>query len=74
MVRLSIISIALAVTTMEVALSVVQGFQTEIQNKVVGFGSHVQIGNYYREEDSEVEQEAVLDVERPRSIPMSSLR
>ena len=53
-VKLSIISIALAVTTMEVSLSVVQGFQTEIQNKVVGFGSHIQIGNYYSAQDSEV--------------------
>ncbi|MDX2246780.1 MAG: FtsX-like permease family protein [Bacteroidia bacterium] len=53
-VRLSILSIALAVATMEVALSVVQGFQTEIQNKVVGFGSHIQIGNYYHEEDTEI--------------------
>lgn len=38
---------------MEIALSVVQGFQTEIQNKVVGFGSHIQIGNYYQSEDTE---------------------
>jgi lipoprotein-releasing system permease protein len=53
-VRLSIISIALAVATMEISLSVVQGFETEIQKKVIGFGSHVQIGNYYREVDTEV--------------------
>jgi len=52
-VRLAIISIALAVATMEIALSFVQGFETEIQNKVVGFGSHIQIGNYYRSLDTQ---------------------
>ncbi|MEZ4829462.1 MAG: ABC transporter permease [Bacteroidia bacterium] len=64
-VRLSVLSIALAVATMEIALSVVQGFQTEIQNKVVGFGSHIQIGNYYHEEDTEIsplpKQEPAID-------------
>ena len=53
-IRLSIISIALAVATIEIALSFVQGFETEIQKKVIGFGSHVQIGNYYREIDTEL--------------------
>lgn len=52
-VRLAIISIALAVATIEISLSFVQGFETEIQNKVIGFGSHIQIGNYYRELDTE---------------------
>lgn len=50
---------------MEIALSVVQGFQTEIQKKVVGFGSHIQIGNYYHEEDTEIlplpKQEPAID-------------
>ncbi|MEO0473204.1 MAG: ABC transporter permease, partial [Bacteroidota bacterium] len=53
-VRLSVISIALAVATMEISLSFVQGFETEIQNKVIGFGSHIQVGNYYRSADTEV--------------------
>lgn len=52
-IRLSILSIALAVATMEIALSFVQGFETEIQKKVIGFGSHILIGNYYRELDTE---------------------
>ncbi|MEM9985986.1 MAG: ABC transporter permease, partial [Bacteroidota bacterium] len=53
-VRLAIISIMLAVATMEIALSFVQGFETEIQNKVIGFGSHIQIGNYYRDLDQNI--------------------
>lgn len=31
---------------MTLSLSIVQGFQTEIKNKVIGFGSHIQIGKY----------------------------
>ncbi|MEM6345373.1 MAG: FtsX-like permease family protein [Bacteroidota bacterium] len=53
-IRLAIISIALAIATIEIALSVVEGFETEIQNKVIGFGSHIQVGNYYRSADTEV--------------------
>lgn len=53
-VKLAIISIALAVATMEISLSVVQGFETAIQNKVVGFASHVQIGTYARDFNKEV--------------------
>lgn len=53
-VKLAIISIALAVATMQVSLSVVQGFETEIQNKVIGFASHVQVGAYARNFNKEV--------------------
>lgn len=53
-VKLAIISISLAVATMEISLSFVQGFETEIQNKVIGFGSHIQIGNYLPMLDTEV--------------------
>lgn len=55
MVRLSIISIALAVATMEISLSFVQGFETEISNKVVGFGSHVLVTHYTESSYNKVE-------------------
>ena len=45
-IRISIIAIALGLIVMIVALSIVGGFQREIRNKVIGFGSHVQITNY----------------------------
>lgn len=61
-VRLAVISIAVAVATIEIALSFVQGFETEIQNKVIGFGSHIQVGNYYRSADTEV---SPIDKEEP---------
>jgi lipoprotein-releasing system permease protein len=45
-VRISIIAIALGLIVMIIALSIVDGFQREIRNKVIGFGSHVQITSY----------------------------
>jgi lipoprotein-releasing system permease protein len=53
-VRLAVISIAIGLAVMEIALSVVQGFETKIQNKVVGFGSHIQIGNYFSMNEEEI--------------------
>ncbi len=45
-IRISIVAIALGLIVMIVALSIVAGFQREIRNKVIGFGSHVQITSY----------------------------
>ncbi|MEL6134938.1 MAG: ABC transporter permease, partial [Bacteroidota bacterium] len=53
-VGLAVLSIGLAVATMEISLSLVQGFETEIQKKVIGFGSHIQIGKIYRQTDTVV--------------------
>lgn len=53
-VKLAIISIAISVAVMEISLSVVQGFETKIQDKVVGFGSHIQIGNYFSMDEEEI--------------------
>ena len=53
-VRLAVLSVALAVATMEISLSVNAGFKRAIQNKVVGFGSHILIGNVLGELDQEV--------------------
>ena len=46
-VKLAIASVAVAIAVMEISLSVVQGFEWKIQDKVVGFGSHIKIGNYF---------------------------
>lgn len=42
-VRISIISIALAMIVNLVTLAVVRGFQTEVRDKVIGFGAHAVI-------------------------------
>lgn len=71
MVRLAILSVALAVATMEIAMSFVQGFENEIQNKVAGFGAHILVTNYSQEIRSdliplEYKQE---EVDRMLAIP-----
>ena len=62
-VRIATIGIAVGVALMLLSLAVVKGFQQEIRNKVIGFGSHFQITgndrNYSRDSqrllfDSEV--------------------
>lgn len=45
-VRISVLGIALGMAVMILSVSVVTGFQKEIRNKLIGFGSHVQVTNY----------------------------
>ena len=40
------ISIVLGISAMILAVAIVTGFKSEITNKVIGFGSHIQITNY----------------------------
>lgn len=44
--RVSVLSIALGISLMILTVSIVTGFQTEIRNKLIGFGSHIQVTNY----------------------------
>ena len=53
-VALAMGSIALGVAVMEISVSIVHGFKAEIQNKVVGFGSHIQVGNYLAGLDTQI--------------------
>ncbi|MFY9310446.1 MAG: FtsX-like permease family protein [Bacteroidia bacterium] len=45
-VRISVIGIALGLAVIILTVAVVTGFQNEIRNKLIGFGSHIQITNY----------------------------
>jgi len=45
-IRITISAIALSVAVMLISLSVLEGFKSEITNKVISFGSHIQISNY----------------------------
>lgn len=45
-VRISVLGIALGLAVMILAVAIVTGFQKEIRNKLIGFGSHIQITNY----------------------------
>ena len=50
-IRITIFSIALSVAIMLISLSILDGFQSEITNKVISFGSHIQISNYKKTAD-----------------------
>ena len=52
-IRLTIFAIALSVAIMLISLSVLDGFQSEITNKVISFGSHIQISNYEKSSEKE---------------------
>ncbi len=45
-VRIATIGIALGMAVMIMAVGIVTGFQHEIREKVIGFGSHIQITNF----------------------------
>lgn len=45
-VRMAIIAMALGICVMLLTLAIVIGFKREIENKVVGFGGHIQLVNF----------------------------
>ncbi len=45
-VKIAIIGIALSVAVMLLSVSITLGFKKSITEKVIGFGGHIQIGNY----------------------------
>jgi len=45
-VRLGIISVALGLAVMIISIAIVTGFQKQIEDKVIGFGSHITITNF----------------------------
>ncbi|MBI3501274.1 MAG: ABC transporter permease [Bacteroidetes bacterium] len=52
-VNIAILGIALGLIVMILTLAIVTGFQKEIREKVIGFGSHIQITNYENNESFE---------------------
>jgi lipoprotein-releasing system permease protein len=45
-IRIALVGIALGLAVMIVSVSVITGFKREIRNKVIGFGSHIQVVNF----------------------------
>lgn len=45
-IRIALTGIALGLAVMIISVAVVTGFKKEVRNKVIGFGSHIQIINY----------------------------
>ena len=45
-IRIALIGVALGFAVMIIAIAIVTGFKKEIRDKVIGFGSHIQISNF----------------------------
>lgn len=45
-IRISIFAVAIGLVVMILSTAIVTGFQKEIRNKVIGFGSHIQVNSY----------------------------
>lgn len=45
-IRIALFGIALGLAVMIVSVAVITGFKKEVRNKVIGFGSHIQIVNF----------------------------
>ncbi len=60
-VRIATIGIAVGLTVIILAVSVIVGFKHEIQEKVIGFGSHIQISNFDRNSSFETVPVTVSD-------------
>jgi len=63
---IAVFGIALGLAVMLTAISIVTGFKEEIRNKVIGFGSHIQILNY----DSNVSFETSPINASPEFLPL----
>lgn len=58
-IRIAIVAIALGIAIMILSTAIVTGFQSEIRNKVIGFGSHIQITQFSTSESLESSRIAV---------------
>jgi len=59
-IRIATLGVALGIAVMILATSIVTGFQEEIRNKVIGFGSHIQITNF-GSSNSELKSRLLVD-------------
>lgn len=60
-VRIAMIGIALGLAVMILSVAIVVGFKKEVRNKVIGFGSHIQISNFDNNASYESSPIAVSD-------------
>ncbi len=60
-VRIAIVSIALGLSVMILSVCIVIGFKKEVRNKIIGFGSHIQITNFDNNTSYETQPIAITD-------------
>ena len=59
-IRIAILAIALSMTVMLLSIAIVTGFKQQIRDKVIGFGSHIQITAYTDNQSYETEPISIL--------------
>lgn len=60
-ITIAIASMALGLVVMILAVAIVVGFKKEVRNKVIGFGSHIQVSNFNSNSSYETPPIAVSD-------------
>ncbi|MDR0681517.1 MAG: ABC transporter permease [Dysgonamonadaceae bacterium] len=60
-IRIALISIALGLVVMILSVAIVVGFKKEVRNKVIGFGSHIQITHFDSNTSYEMHPVAIND-------------
>ena len=60
-IRIATIGVAIGLSVMIITVSVVFGFKHTIRDKVVGFGSHIQVENYMSQQISQPAPIAISD-------------
>lgn len=73
-VRIAMIGIALGLAVMLLSVAIVIGFKKEVRNKVIGFGSHIQITNFDSNSSYELQAIAVSDTLMAHLDSVSSVR
>ena len=73
--RVALAGIAIGVMVMLISICVVVGFKQEIQSKVAGFGSHIQVVNFDNNDTYELQPVEVSDsllnrLGQDRSLPI----
>jgi lipoprotein-releasing system permease protein len=60
-IRVATVSMALSLAVIILAIAIVIGFKQEVRNKVIGFGSHIQISNFDNNNSYETKPIAISD-------------
>ncbi len=73
-VRIAMAGIAIGLAVMIVSVAIVVGFKKEVRNKVIGFGSHIQLTNFDNNTSYESTPIAVSDSLRDALMDMEGVR
>lgn len=59
-IRIAVAGVAIGLAVMIISVCVVLGFKHTIRDKVVGFGSHIQVANFYTLQSSAIDQPVAM--------------